>query len=575
MRGSCREAGSISSGGGDPILFVRAGKNVLHFVIIVITSVIYTIHLPLAKSIYRVNREATPIKTINPDTKSNGKLVSSRFTVVDLLNIRVDTTGIGQRLTLICSGTGVKSYNSESELNCDNTQGAETVSLRYRPQTIDLPRNILKDTSFNLTPKRDCYLSKVAGSDTLQTPAEENLSSNQMVPKRYLAQGNTTIKNCSLALSYRYKYIRILVNQKTGRRHMSSNSKDNNLLNDLDKTYRDLEDKISSLIIKELNKQYKLPSENRTWITDLPDSTFFQEFIPKLVQLKQFLIAIKVSKKFIHNLDINLVIDDDFNYIRELNFINKELLRLAVVYDKNSVGKKITLPPSVSHCELSTKLKEFKSLTKSDKQNISLNIKSEVDPKLISNNPIYTASNKPEPVCRELVDNKDISGWDNLINELEIESLFESVIFKIHAIDELFRTNERFTPGVDNVAVFKKINLNIKKPDQRQIPRESLLRSLGPSYAGENLGQNTLQVKRSQSTEYHKILQDAINEVRSQHPAFQIQSVSKGNNILAIQRKGKIQSPNEILRAYLNNTEMGRKLVKLSITEYTLLKNDP
>ena len=114
-----------------------------------------------------------------------------------------------------------------------------------------------------------------------------------------------------------------------------------------------------------------------------------------MVQLKQFLVAIRVSQEFIPEFNLKLTNEDNFSLMNEILGICKLLL------EKKEFAK---LPDS----EVIENLKEFRSRIEEigETQNIILNIKSNKDyPK---NSLIYTKRNTPEPVVREYVEDKEI-----------------------------------------------------------------------------------------------------------------------------------------------------------------------
>ena len=159
------------------------------------------------------------------------------------------------------------------------------------------------------------------------------------------------------------------------------------------------------------------------------------------------------------------------------------------------------------------------------------------------------------------------------MKELEIDKMFNSITFKIHAIDEIAKSEGRYTPGTDNIHFMKKIIINTLKPKASTSGSDpgSNNPTEGPGFTRamrgeENLNQDTLSKEERIQ---------AIETILTQHPSGLISRIAKGKNEHAVQRKGKITLNSEYLRSYLQRTKTGLELVKISNKEYKLIKEEP
>jgi retron-type reverse transcriptase len=140
--------------------------------------------------------------------------------------------------------------------------------------------------------------------------------------------------------------------------------------------------------------------------------------------------------------------------------------------------------------------------------------------------PVYSQRNSPE--------NKNL--WKQIFEDIKVDKIFGSLIIKIHAIDLMAKTQGCWTPGVDRQH-FKK---HIKIPSLNLLPNEEIL-----------------------------------NILKRTHPAFNIRSIAKGDNTLAIQRRGEATTRLEKSRAVIQGTNLGRNLAHMAKIEYKHMKADP
>lgn len=111
------------------------------------------------------------------------------------------------------------------------------------------------------------------------------------------------------------------ISQVKGLRYMSTQTS-YSVLSKLDETYWILEEQLSSLIIEELNKQKELPLKDQNWLTnvdsDIVDSNsyIFNKYIPMLVQLRQFLIGVRVSQEVMPDFKLEIKLNDPFSELK-------------------------------------------------------------------------------------------------------------------------------------------------------------------------------------------------------------------------------------------------------------------
>ena len=168
---------------------------------------------------------------------------------------------------------------------------------------------------------------------------------------------------------------------------------------------------------------------------------------------------------------------------------------------------------------------------------------------------IYGKKYAPEYLVREYV--KDSSKWDKVFRDIRINNTFNSLVHKIYAIDLLYKTYDRFTPGVDNVKFWKPIT--IVKTKAEEYKKRVKLRS------------NCLKEQKL----LHKLSNYGLDIVKNQHPAFRLQSIAKSSNHFAIQRKGKAITKSEIIGSVLDRTRLGKEIKSLANKEVKMIRKNP
>lgn len=303
------------------------------------------------------------------------------------------------------------------------------------------------------------------------------------------------------------------------------------VLKDFEKTYWILEEFISSLIVKELNEQRRLPISNRSWITSFFNVSvkrrefrgFFRRYIPFLVHVRQYLTAIRVSLEVIPELEFKLlplVSLIDFTFFWE---INKKLR-----FNKFKISSEEIL-------DILRNLRKKKDLNYIDLNFFFSRI---IGSRCYPNNSFFfQKKNRPELIVREFVENA--LSWSNIFNDIQLEKIFNSILFKVYAIDCLYQVNGIYTAGVDGIAFYKPIKLYTIK--------------------------------------YEGILEErmqAIEEISYQHPSIMIIRSFLQSNSLMLQRRF-LKTEREFLRQILKVTDLGLFFTKLSKREFSLIKRDP
>jgi retron-type reverse transcriptase len=326
-----------------------------------------------------------------------------------------------------------------------------------------------------------------------------------------------------------------------GYRHMST-SNGNAVLTELEKSYRILEKNISSLIVKELKKQSKLKPHARTWITDpllvnkVDLHYIFKVWVPKLVHIRQFLTSLRVATEFIPDLSLELNLESNLNFkplITELS----QALRKKAIKDEEVISY-------LKHIQ--------KEAEKFQSNSNKIFIKSFCE---YPREQIYNKRYNPEYVVRDYV--TDHYKWEKIFKDINLNSTFNSIVHKIYAIDLIYKTSGKYTSGVDNIKFWKPITVVKTKVKQYK----KLIK---------------LKVKSSEHQQLtQRLYTDIINIIKDQHPAFELQSVAKGKNNLAIQRKGKATTKSEVARSILNSTCIGKEIKSLANREVKLIRKDP
>jgi retron-type reverse transcriptase len=324
-------------------------------------------------------------------------------------------------------------------------------------------------------------------------------------------------------------------------RHMSTYSQ-NSTLTRLEESYRILEKNISSLIVKELKKQFKLKPHERVWITEpliensIDLQHIFKIWIPKLVHLRQFLTSLRVAMEFIPTLSLDLDLESNLEFKSSINKLNQKLNDQTI---KNE--------------EIVSCLKQIQEEAEKFHSNFN-----KISIKAFCKYPqekIYNTRNEPEYIVRDYV--KNLSKWDSIFKDIDIENIFNSLVHKIHAIDLLYKTSGKYTPGIDNVKFWKPIH--VTKTKIKQYKNLAKLKTRTPD----------------QQKLFHNLYIYLIDSIKTQHPALKLQSIAKGKNNHAIQRKGSTTTPSEIARSTLNATWLGKQIKSLANRETKLIRKNP
>ena len=168
---------------------------------------------------------------------------------------------------------------------------------------------------------------------------------------------------------------------------------------------------------------------------------------------------------------------------------------------------------------------------------------------------IYSKRYEPEYIVRDYVENH--SKWDNIFKDIDIENTFNSIVHKIHAIDLLYKTSDKHTPGIDNVKFWKPIHVTKTKIKQYK----------------------HLTKLKTQTPDQQKLLRNLyiylIDSIKTQHPELKLQSIAKGTNNQAIQKKKSATTPSEITRSTLKATWLGKQIKSLANRETKLIRKNP
>jgi hypothetical protein len=235
-----------------------------------------------------------------------------------------------------------------------------------------------------------------------------------------------------------------------GYRYMST-SNANIVLDKLEKSYRILEKDISSLIVKELNEQSKLNFHEKTWITDplvkneIDLHYLFRLWVPKLVHIRQFLTSLRVAMEFIPNLNLELDLESTLN-LKPLITEFTEAVNKKEINNEKVISYLKHIQKEVEKFHFNSNKSFIKALCEyPDKQ-------------------IYDKKYAPEDLVREYV--KDSSKWNKVFEDINVNNTFNSLVHKIYALDLLYKTHGKYTPGVDNVKFWKPITIVKTKAKQ-------------------------------------------------------------------------------------------------------------
>lgn len=241
-------------------------------------------------------------------------------------------------------------------------------------------------------------------------------------------------------------------NAYLGRRNFST-CNSNQKLKDLIMKSEALDKKLSVMIAKELKSQSSLPYSQRTWITDdklikdknakITNNMLFKQLIPTIVDIRRYLAGICISKKVFPSFKHTVNRQDTQQSIK------------LILEESNNIT------PNTQSKDIKELILNIRELSAQLSTN-NFEITSECEYPL---NDFYKISREPEPIVREYVENKDT--FLEVFKEAGIESMFESLVFKIHAIDLTAKTNGNSTPGIDNIAFKKTMPAITRKPESQ------------------------------------------------------------------------------------------------------------
>lgn len=234
-----------------------------------------------------------------------------------------------------------------------------------------------------------------------------------------------------------------------------------------------------------------MPKDKRTWITDpiidkedrfskIHDT--IKRMLPYHVQLRQYLTAVQTAQYFIPTLNLELI--DFCNYFDyEIQVMKKlDLADMSKTeFDVNKLSSKIQILRE-----------ETDRLIKACTGKIVANTT------YPTNDIAYTKRNQPEPIVRAFVEDK--SKWEEIFTKCQVEKNFNSLPFKVHAVNYVAQSDGKTTAGIDNVAFKTMLRISIPK-----------------------------DAKDKQKLK--------IEKIKECHPCFNILRTALGKQNLAVQRK--------------------------------------
>ena len=308
-----------------------------------------------------------------------------------------------------------------------------------------------------------------------------------------------------------------------------TNSNNNRALIDLEKLYKFFEKRISLLVIKEIKKQFKVHVKYRVWVTDpfiienVNLHETFEIWIPKLVYIKQFLTALRVKQEFNSSLNIKLNINNKLN-------IKSVIYNIIDIFKTNKPKNK----------EIFKYFNNFE-------------IKNKVYAKVSNKYPNVTSyNNRIETTSYILNKNK----WNKIIDDINLNDTFNSIIHKIHTINLLYNTRTSYSSGIDNVKFWKPLSLIKSK-----ITKYKILQKLK--------NKNNAELKKLQ-----ELYNDMLNFIKNQHPAHNLKNLEKKKTTLTLKRKKSLTKP-EVLENLLHNTNISRKIKQLAKSEAKEMNKNP
>jgi hypothetical protein len=120
------------------------------------------------------------------------------------------------------------------------------------------------------------------------------------------------------------------------------------------------------------------------------------------------------------------------------------------------------------------------------------------------------------------------------------------LVHKIHAVNLLYKTSDKYVPGVDNIKFWKPIC--VTKTKIKQYENLTKLKTLTPN----------------QKKLLDELYSYIINSIKVQHPAIKLQSIAKGKSNQAIQRKKSLTTLLKNTRSTLNTSWLGRQIKSLA-----------
>lgn len=512
----------ISSGGGDPILYVRVRKSVLCFDLISEFGITKWITYGLFVSVLGngITYLAHKINETNTsESQSRRQSLNSSYLIVDLLNIWLALKNYAIRRIY---KPGSITRNDLLEM-CSNFKrsGDSNFRIYLYNSSVVISETFKRGVCYCVTNIRDTlYTRTYKGNDTGNSGHLSNMLNTvdgsliKKSPCKMSSKEDTILNAYQLPLRNHNR----LAHKTVGRRYMSSTRGEGSLVNllQLEKAYWALEEVITPMIVKALREEAAKTSNERTWISNVaikidghpPSELPIHKIVSELAQYRSKLTALRVGIEFIPNLETDLIWDD-----RENNDVSLDSMLSMIKLFKVSAD--------------STKILELLR-----HQNLGkITIKGTGD---YPNEVWYTNRYNPENVVREFVEDKN--AWDSIFKDINLDRIFNSLALKIHAVDQIEKTDGSYTPGVDRVAFRKKINITSLSSKQ---------------------------------------VVDILEELKDLHPAFTLQSAAKGSNSLAMKRKGTPSTPSEKMRMALQSTKLGRAITSMSILEVNTMRSDP
>lgn len=485
--------------GGDPVLYVRVHKCVLGFVLV------YGIGL-IDIFINTIIGDLTNKKSLICKSQSHRQSFVNGFNFVDLLNTWLTNYVVRNNLIIISRNDN----NTQSVIRQNYYRSGEMIPMTtvFIYSKYWLPKekaNSLDNTQYTWTDL--ILLFYISCKSTVNNLINEK----KLIQIDWQQSTNQKLKI--------YNYTRNNIIKYGHHRNMivcrrNYNTKSDQLAK-LENNYWKLEKELSSAALKELKIQNKLPKNERTWLMDpriengVDLHSKFIIGIPKLMRLRQFLTSVYISSNVIHGFKLDYKVKENFDWNKMNNLIKSIKTSLKDTYENS--------------------LLEYKNFIKELNDNaIHLIIENH-------NFPDGRQFINPEHTLRHIIE--DPKFWLKAFEVTNIEDNFNSIITKIYAIEQTFKSQGKYTPGYDNIKVWKSIKIkDLEKGTKINVITDKLL---------------------------------------EQHPMKDILNLLKGDYKLAKQRKGNLTTLSEISRELLKNHKIGKLIAKLAIKEYNLMKKDP